>query len=114
MKERMFSARFSLKASLLLLGIFLVLAVAFHPPVVAAQMVSCDQLQSECFNKCNSEFDPKTYGERRFGCLFGCVMYRDLCSKHLGEIIKASAQEEMFLAEATLRLLEKAVDEERR
>jgi len=114
MKETIFRASVPLKASLLLLGIFLLLAVAFQPPMAAAQMVSCDQLQSECFNKCNSEFDQKTYGERRFGCLFGCVMYRDLCSKHLGEIIKASAQEEMFLAEATLRLLEKAVDEERR
>lgn len=114
MKERMFSAGLSLKASLSLLGIFLVLAVAFNPPAVVAQMVSCEQLQSECINRCNSEFDPKTYGEKRSGCMIGCACYRDLCLKHLGEIIKASVQGEISWAEATLRLFEKMVDKEHR
>jgi hypothetical protein len=112
MKEKMFLGDLSLKASLSLLGFFLVLAIVFQPPVAAAQMtmVSCDQLQSECFSKCNSEFDKKTYGERNLGCVLGCAWYRDLCLKHLGEIIKASAQEEMFLAEATLRVFEEAME----
>lgn len=112
MKERMFSAGLSLKSSLSLLGIFLVLAGAFHPPMAAAQMVSCEQLQSECFNKCNSEFDPKD--ERRSGCLLGCAWYRELCLKHLGEIIKASVQKEISWAEATLQGFEKMVDKEHR
>lgn len=113
MKERMFSAGFSLRASLSLLGIFLVLAIVFHPPVAAAQItVSCNKLQDECFNKCNSEFDKKTHGEAHLGCVLGCACYRDLCLKHLGEIIKASAQEEMFLADAPLRLFEMMVNNE--
>ena len=110
MKERMFSVGLLLKASSLLLGIFLVLAVAFYPPVVAAQMVSCQQLRDACSSKCGGEFGSDTspvVQDRRFGCKFGCMWYGDLCEKHQGEIIKASAQEEMFLVEATLSLLEK-------
>jgi len=110
MKERMFSAGLSLKASLLLLGIFLVLAVAFHPPMAAAQMVSCGELSSECKNKCNSEFGSIEKHEKRIGCVLGCYWFMDLCKNHLGEVIKASIQEQMFLAEATLRVFEEAME----
>ena len=110
MKKTIFRASLLLKASLLLFGFFLVPTIAFHPAVATAQTitVSCDQLQKECFDKCSSEVPKST--ERIF-CQFGCTLYRDLCLKHLGEIIKASVQEEMFLAEATLRVFEKMNEE---
>ena len=87
MKERMFSTGLPLKTSLLLLGIFLVLAVAIHPTMVAAQTVSCQKLDSECANRCNSNFGSKDYYEKRIGCLLGCGWYEELCFKHLGEAI---------------------------
>jgi len=91
MKERMFSAGLSLKASLLLLGIFLVLAEAFHPPVVAAQTVSCKQLNSKCSNKCNSEFGSKEVHEG-IGCVAACGWNEELCLNHLGEVISVSTE----------------------
>ena len=115
MKKRIFLEGVPLKASLLLLGIFLVLAVVFHPPMVAAQTVRCADLQVQCINKCDSNYDPYDFGEgkgRNYGCKWGCIWYAELCLKHLGEMIKAFAQEEMFWAEATLRLYEKMVDKE--
>jgi len=63
MKRGMLMAGLSLKASLLLLGIFLALAAAFHPPVVAAQMtmVSCQELRTECDNQCNGLYAKKEF-----------------------------------------------------
>jgi hypothetical protein len=117
MKKRMFLEGVPLKASLLLFGIFLVLAVASHPLMVAAQTVRCADLQVQCINKCDSNYDPYDFGEgkgRNYGCKWGCIWYAELCLKHLGEIIRASAEEEMFLAEVTLRVFEKVVDKEDR
>jgi hypothetical protein len=115
MKERIFSAGLPLKTSLLLLGIFLVLAVAFHPTMVAAQSrkVSCYKLFGECVDQCYRYYSDSTvYGDKREVCRNGCVYFRDLCLDHQGEtlITKGSAQEEMFLAEATLRLFEEAME----
>ena len=110
MKRGMLMAGLSLKASLLLLGIFLALAAAFHPPVVAAQMtmVSCQELRTECDNQCNGLYGKKEF--EKIACMFGCRLYWDFCLKHLGEVIKASVQGEIFLAEATLRVFEEAME----
>ena len=114
MKERMFSTGLPLKTPLLLLGIFLVLAVAFHPTTVAAQLtIHCYKLQGECIKKCYSNFDEKASGEskeRNYGCGYGCLYFEELCRKYVGWMIMASAQEEMFLAEATLRVFEEAME----
>ena len=117
MKKRIFGAGLSLKASLLLLGIFLVLAIAFHPTVATAQLgASCNTMQDECFSKCNSTFDKNDYTNwghyKNFGCLLGCAWYRELCVKNLGKIITSSIQEQILCAEVTPPFLERAVGKE--
>ena len=117
MKKRIFVAELSFKASSLLLGVFLVLAIAFHPNMATAQLgASCNTMQDECFSKCNSTFDKNDYTNwghnKNFGCVLGCAWYRELCIKNIGKIITASAYEDIILAEATLQLLEKVGDHE--
>lgn len=118
MKKRILGAGLSLKVSLLPLGFFLVLAIAFHPTVAAAASMtaSCNTMQDECFSTCNSNYDKNDYQNmghyKNFGCVMGCAAYRELCVKHLGEIIMTSAKEEMLLVEATLPFLGRAVGEE--
>jgi hypothetical protein len=116
MKKRTLSEGVPLKASLLLLGIFLVFTIAFHPTMVAAQMttVSCQELRTECERQCNGFYsakDKETLRENT-ACLRGCRFYWEFCLEHKGEVIKASIQGEIFLAEATLRVFEKMLDKE--
>jgi len=86
MKERMFSARFPLKASLLLLGIFLVLTAAFLPTVVGAQFASCSAIMGECFTRCTREYPSAQFKEEYEACGVGCALYCNVCKTHLGAL----------------------------
>ena len=87
MKERMFSARLSLKASLLLLGIFLVLTAAFLPTVVGAQFASCSTIMGECFTRCTREYPSAQFKEEYVACGVGCALGCNVCKTHLGAFV---------------------------
>jgi len=93
MKKTILRATVPLKASLLLFGFFLVLAVAFHPTMATAQTitVSCNKLNSKCSNKCNSEFGSKEVNER-IGCVEACGWNGELCLNHLREVISVKTE----------------------
>ena len=93
MKKTILRATVPLKASLLLFGFFLVLAVAFHPTMTTAQTitVSCNKLKSECSNKCSSEFGSKEVNER-IGCVEACGWNGELCLNHLREVISVKTE----------------------
>jgi len=84
MKERMFSAGFSSKASSLLLGFFLVLTAAFLPTVVGAQFASCSTIMGECFARCTREYPSAQFKEEYEACGMGCALYCNVCKTHLG------------------------------